>query len=188
MIADPNRSIAEDTRTGWSNLPSLKPGTRHAQLRSLVYHIFRQVSHRVARGLADAHYQAARMQPNATLAEHLEEFEALWNWITDQWRAELSDIERENFALLGTEIECDLFRILRNFAQYACSQKHKDFPFPLQHVAERLGVSFQYVSKLRQRFLDNSIIRQTELAITNRQAARVCWCLTLELRVRSTTG
>jgi hypothetical protein len=151
-------------------------GTRHEQLRALVYCIFRQVSHQVARRIADAQYQAARVQPKATLAEHLEEFEALWNWINDQWRAELSDVERESFAVVGTEIERDLFRILRNFAQYACSQELKDFPFPLQHVAERLGVSFQYVSKLRQRFLDNSIIRQTEPAITNRQAARVRWC------------
>jgi hypothetical protein len=155
----------------------IQPGTRHGQLRALVYCIFRQVSHRVARRIADAQYQAARMQPNATLAEHLEEFEALWSWINDQWRAELSDVERETFALLGTEIERDLFRILRNFAQHACSQKLKDFHFPLQHVAERLGVSFQYVSKLRQRFTDRSIIAETEPAIINRAASRFCWCL-----------
>jgi hypothetical protein len=154
-----------------------QPGTRHGQLRALVYRIFRQVSHRVARRIADAQYLAARMQPNAMLAEHLEEFEALWSWINDQWRVDLSDVERETFVLLGTEIERDLFRILRNFAQHACPQKLKDFPFPLQHVAERLGVSFQYVSKLRQRFTDRSIIAETEPAIINRTASRFCWCL-----------
>jgi CRP-like cAMP-binding protein len=102
----------------------------------------------------------------------LEEFEKLWDWMTDQWRAGLSDVEQETFALLGTEMERDLLRILRNFAHYARSQKLKDFPFPLQHVAERLGVSFQYVSKLRQRLTDSSIIAQTEPAIANRSAAR----------------
>jgi len=38
----------------------------------------------MARGhrlLADRQYQAARVQPKATLAEHLEEFEELWEWI-----------------------------------------------------------------------------------------------------------
>ena len=154
-----------------------KPGTRHEQLRGLVYRIFRQVSHGVDRRNADMQYQAARVQPKATLAEHLEEFEDLWKWMTDQWQAELSEVERETFALLETEIERDLFRILRNFAQYACSQKLEVFPFPLQHVAERLGVSFQYVSKLRQRFTDRSIIAQTEPAIINRTASRFCWCL-----------
>jgi hypothetical protein len=117
------------------------------------------------------------VQPKATLAEHLEEFEELWNWINDQWRVELSDVERETFAALGSEIERDLFRILKNFAYYAAFKKQEDFPFPLKHVAERLGVSFQYVSKLRQRLIDNSIIVQTKPAITNRCAARVRWCL-----------
>jgi len=154
-----------------------QPGTRRAQLCALAYCIFRQVGHRVARLIADAQYQAARVQPNAILAEHLEELEELWNWMTDQWRAELSDVERETFAVLGTETERDLFRILRNFAQYARSQNIKDFPFPLAHVAKRLGVSFQYVSKLRQRFVSGSIIAQTAPFVTNRSAARFRWCL-----------
>jgi hypothetical protein len=119
----------------------------------------------------------ARVQPKALLAEHLEEFEELWNWMINQWRAELSYIERKAFARLRSEIQCDLFRILRNFAQYARSQEIKDFPFPLQHIGDRLGVSFQYVSKLRQRFINRSIIAQTEPAIVNRSAARFRWCL-----------
>ena len=98
------------------------------------------------------------MQPNATLGEHLEEFEELWRWMTHEWHAELSDVERKTFELLGTEIERDLIRILRNFARYASSQKNRDFPFALQNVAERLGVSFQYVGKLRRRLIDGAII------------------------------
>jgi hypothetical protein len=150
--------------------------TRHAQLREVVYHIFRQVSHGVARSIADEQYQAARVQPRATLAEHLEEFEELWRWMTNQWRVELSNCEREICARFGTEIERDLFRILRNFARYAWTKNMEDFPFPLQHVAHRLGVSFQYVGKLRGQFIDSLIITQTKPAMINRTAARFRWC------------
>jgi len=142
-----------------------------------VYCIFRQVSYQIARRLVDAQYQAALVQPQATLAEHSEEFEELWNWMMNQWQAELSPFQREVFARLETELACDLFRILRNFAQYAQSNQLKDFPFPLQHVAKRLGVSPQYVSKLRQRFIDRLISAQTAPAVTNRSAARFHWCL-----------
>jgi hypothetical protein len=154
-----------------------EPSTRHAQLRELVYCIFRQVSQPVGRRIADFQYQSARVQPKATLAEHLEEFEQLWSWMTNQWRAELSRAEEEIFIMLPTQIERDLFRILRNFARRACSQNEKEFPFPLQHVAKRLGVSFQYVSKLRKRFVGASIIVQTAPAITNRSAGRFQWIL-----------
>ena len=152
-------------------------GTRHAQLRELVYCMFRQVGHSVGRANADAQYRAARVQPNATLAEHLEEFEKLWTWIGEEWRAELSASEQEIFARLKTETERDLFRILKNFARYAADKKEPDFPFPIQHVATRLGVSFQYVSQLRQRLVKISVIAPTAPSITNRSAARFRWAL-----------
>jgi hypothetical protein len=155
----------------------MQAGTRHAQLCALVYCCFRQVGHQVARLNADAQYQAGRVQPKATLAEHLEEFEDLWNWMTNQWRAELSDVEREKFALLRSKTKQDLFRILKNFARYAAEKEEGDFPFPIEHVATRLGVSFQYVSKLRQSFVTASIIAETAPSITNRSAARFRWCL-----------
>jgi hypothetical protein len=152
-------------------------GTRHAQLRALVYWIFRQVGHQVARELADRQYQAARVQPKATLAEHLEEFEELWHWILNQWRAELSEPEQEAFSKLQTETERDLFRIVKNFARCATKKREPDFPFAIENVAARLGVSFQYVSKLRQLFLNSSILAQTAPAITNRSAARFRWAI-----------
>ena len=152
-----------------------QPGTRHAQLRALVYCIFRQVGHSVGRERADRQYQAARVQPRATLAEHLEEFEELWSWTSKQWQGELSDLEQKIFVAFVTETERDLFRILRNFGQYAATNGQADFPFPIQHVADRLGVSFQHVSKLRQRFVNASIIVQTAPFVTNRSAARFRW-------------
>ena len=150
-------------------------GTRHGQLRGLVYCMFRQVGHSVGRILADRQYQAARVQPKAMLAEHLEEFEELWSWTTKQWRGELSYLEEEIFSKLETETERDLFRTLRNFGRHATTKGEADFPFPIQHVATRLGVSFQHVSKLRQRFVAASIVVQTAPAITNRSAARFRW-------------
>jgi len=155
----------------------IQSGTRHTQLRELVYCIFRQVGHSAGRAIANAQYLAARFQPNATLAEHLEEFEELWRWVTDQWHGELSDPEQQAFSNIKTETERDLFRILRNFARYAGEKDQTDFPFPIQHVAARLAVSFQYMSKLRQRFVNASIIAQTELPITNRRAGRFKWLL-----------
>ena len=152
-------------------------GTRHAQLRELVYCIFRQVGHQVARTIADAQYRAARVQPNATLAEHLEEFEELWNWMRDTWWRELSDAEKEIFSKLETETQRDLFRILKNFARFATEKGESDFPFPIEHVAARLEVSFQHVSKLRRRFVERSIIAQTAPAETNRSAARFRWLM-----------
>jgi hypothetical protein len=150
-------------------------GSRHAQLRALVYCVFRQVGHPIARELADKQYQAAPVQPQGTLAEHLEEFEELWNWTAKQWQNELLDLERKIFAAFITETEQDLFRILRNFGRHAVTKGQADFPFPIQHVAARLGVSFQHVSKLRQRFVAASIIVQTASAVTNRSAARFRW-------------
>jgi hypothetical protein len=150
-------------------------GTRHAQLRELVCCIFRQVGRQVARWMADAQHKAARFQPNATLSEHLEEFEEFWNWMIERWRFELSDCEQEIFFKLQTETERDLFRILKNFARYAEQKGELDFPFPIQHVADRLGVSFQYVSELRKRFVASCIILLTAPPIINRSAARFRW-------------
>src|ERR1043166_6117483 len=157
-----------------------QPGTRHTQLKALVCCVFRQVGHEVARTIADAQYRAARVQPNATLSEHLEEFEELWDWMTEEWCIELSTAEQEKLSTLGTEIEQDLFRILKNFERYAAEKRESDFPFPIQHIATRLSVSFQYVSKLRQGVVDTYIIVQTAPAITNRSAARFRWCLRLD--------
>ena len=157
----------------------VEPHTRHAQLRGLANAIFRQVGHRVGLKNAEAQYEQASPRPNATLAEHLEEFEELWAWIFQQWQKEVSQEERECFALLGTELEGDLFRVVRNFARHAESQGARDFPFPIQHVASRLGVTFQYVSKLRQKFADAGLIQQTVPARANSAAARFRWCLPL---------
>src|SRR5262249_5685060 len=85
-----------------------------------------------------------------------------------------------NAQVLGTETERDLFRILKNFARLATLKRQPDFPFAIQNVAARLGVSFQYVSQLRRHFVKLCIIAETERAVTNRCAARFRWCLPLD--------
>jgi hypothetical protein len=116
----------------------------------------------------------------------LEQFEELWKWTSEQWRTELSTSEQDIFTKLGTETERDLFRILKNFARYAAEKKDPDFPFSLQNVGARLGVSFQHVSTVRRRFVGASIIVQTATAMTNRSAARFRWCIeTLDATPRS---
>jgi hypothetical protein len=152
-------------------------GTRHDRLRQLVHTMLRQVGYPVARRNAEAQYLAACVQPRAMLAEHLEEFDELWNWNMGRWTEELSSEELAVHDSLASEIECDLFRILRNFARHAVEQGRPDFPFPIVHDSSRLGVSFQHISILRQRLVQKHVISQTAAAKPNSAAARFAWCL-----------
>jgi hypothetical protein len=162
----------------WESLFAItQPHTRRNQLKTLVHHIFRQAGHEVALLNAEAQYKEARPAPQATLNEHLKEFDDLWIWTHQQWREKLSDVECETFDAFGTETERDIFRIVRNFARKAEIDQTGDFPFALENVAARTGVSYQYVSKLRIRLVEAGILKQTAPAITNRTAARFRWLL-----------
>ena len=152
-------------------------GTRHTQLKGLVHTMFRQVGYLVARHHVNAQYLAARVRPAATLAEHMEEFDELWNWTADRWRHEVSATELDLHDSFTSTTERDLFRILRNFARLAAELNRSDFAFPLEHVASRLGVTFQQVSKLRQKFAAAKVISQTAAARANSAAARYRWCV-----------
>ena len=116
----------------------------------------------------------------ALLEEHLEDFDKLWIWTAGRWQEELSENEKKQFAIFQTEIERDVFRILLNFSNFAKTQGRVDFPFSIKSVADRVGVSFQYISKLRQRFVDVGVIAFTASAVTNRSAARFRWCLPID--------
>jgi hypothetical protein len=63
-------------------------------------------------------------------------------WTARQWQAELSEGERERLSLFGTEVERDLFWILRSFASHANSKGAMNFPFPIEHVGNRSGCRF----------------------------------------------
>lgn len=149
--------------------------SRRDRLKALVHHIFRQVGIKVGRLNAEAQYREANPAPCATLDENLVEFDDLWTWTAGQWHAELSEVELEGFAKLRSDTERDVFRILRSFARKAASDGMRDFPFPVEHVGERVGVSFQHVSKMRKHFEDCRIIEMTAPHIPNRRAARFRW-------------
>lgn len=164
--------------SGWlERCTIVQLGTRHEQLKKLIFGVFRGLGHDVARYAADRLYRAARVQPVATLDEHLEEAERLWNWTKTQWCVELSAEERAAYYSLSNNTKRDVFKIVRNFAQLAAATGLNDFAFSLTNVADRLGVQFQYVSKLRGELLQSGIITPTAPAQTNRSAARYRWCL-----------
>ena len=92
-------------------------------------------------------------------------------------REELSPAELALHDSFTSTTERDLFRILRNFARLAARLNRPDFAFPLEHVASRLGVTFQYVSKLRRKFAAAGVISQMAAARVNSAATRFRWCV-----------
>lgn len=157
-----------------------EPGTRHDKLKRLVHAVYRQVGYEVARRNADAQYQRASFQPKATLAEHLEEFDELWEWTAQQWQSERSEKENEWLERLRTDVERDLFRILLNFSRHAATQDRPDFPFSITNVGERLGKTFQHIAKLRRRFVTVGLIAQTAPPVPNVSAGRYRWVGAIE--------
>ena len=153
-----------------------QPSTRHDRLKALVHHIYRQVGRAVAVRNAEQQYREAAPRPNATLVEHLEECRLIWTWTEHNWREELSHVERDAFERLRTDTQRDLFRILRNFARKAQLEHREDFPFPVEHVAGRLGLTYQAISKLRPEFVSLGVLEKTASHIANRRAARFRWC------------
>ena len=69
----------------------------------------------VGRRLAEEQYQIACPTPNASLAEHVAEFEELWLWTNRQGAADLSPEELAALEAFDREYLQDLFRILKNF-------------------------------------------------------------------------
>lgn len=154
-----------------------QPSTRRNQLKALVQHIYHQTGIKVARSNAEAQHREADPMPHATLAEHLKEFDDLWVWTAQRWHAQLSDPERERFDAIPNETDRDTFRIVRSFARKADIDNARDFPLPVEHVAARLGISFQAVCKIRLRFAKMVIIEKTAPHVANVSAARYRWLL-----------
>ncbi len=109
--------------------------------------------------------------PATPLSEHLSEFESLWKGLHDKWRAKLSPREREKLDALTTDNEKEAFRILRNWSQFDTP----DFKAHCLSLAERLGITLQGASKLRQRFCSLGIMRQTAPYVPRKLTARYQW-------------
>jgi len=151
------------------------PRTRHEKLKALVGHIFRQVGRDVARRNAELQYHEKKVSTAASLFEHLQEFDDLWDWSERQWFAALSESEREKFNALQLESnDREAFRIIKNFAQLA---KHAegDFKIVAEHLAKRLGVTLQTACNIRRRFCVTGILEPTAAYVPLKSAARYRW-------------
>jgi hypothetical protein len=151
------------------------PRTRHEKLKELVCHIFRQVSREMAQQNAELQYCEKTVQTKATLAEHLSEFEDLWDWLETQWLVELSESEHEKFDDLKMDSkDRDAFRIIRNFARLV-NDAEDDFRIVADHLAKRLAVTLQTACNIRRRFCGAGILVQTAPHTPQRFSARFRW-------------
>jgi hypothetical protein len=156
------------------------PRTRHEKLKVLVGHIFRQVGREVAQRNAELQYNEKAVPTTATLSEHLQEFDELWDWWETQWLTELSASERKKFHALRLESnDRPAFRIIRNFARLV-NDHEDDFKIVAEHLATRLGVTLQTACNIRLRFCDSGILESTAAHVPHKFAARFRWIAHLE--------
>ena len=87
--------------------------TRRERLKAMVGHIFRSVGREMARRNAELQYEEKTVSTAATLPEHLQEFDELWDWWETEWLVELSEPERRKFdALPMNSNDREAFRII----------------------------------------------------------------------------
>jgi len=177
----PDRRKVDTFRGNWDewrgDFAITLPRTRHAQLKALVLHTFRQVGREVARMNAGAQYAEAKASMEANATEHVAEFAELWKWAAEKWSCELSERERKFHDALSTENERDAFRIVRNFARLADMNGHPDFPFVRESVAHRLGVTGPGAAKIRDKLVRLGALTLTAHYVPNKSANRYRWVL-----------
>jgi hypothetical protein len=134
---------------------------------------------------AACQYKEAKPTPVATLDKHLTEFDReVWPWKEQEWKAKLSPSEREKFDRLTTEIQRDAFRILRNWSQ---TDSSPDFKIHCESLGKRLGVSPCGAGKLRLKFCDLGILRQTAPYVPLKRCARFEWTARAEPKRHQST-
>jgi hypothetical protein len=150
------------------------PRRRHEKLKAMVDHIFRQVGRQVARWNAELQYNEKTPPTAASLSEHLQEFDELWDWWEAQWLAELSESEREKFDSLRVDSnDSEAFRIIKNFARLVGDGG--DFKIVAAHLAKRLPVTLQTACNIRRRFCNAGILKPTTPYLPQKFAARFRW-------------
>ena len=75
-------------------------------------------------------------------------FESLWHGLMENWKSNLSAIERQFFTRLETDNERDAFRIVRSFARKAEQDGAADFPI----VRDNLAPGWASPAKVRRGF------------------------------------
>lgn len=156
----------------WATLFAITaPCTRHQKLLKLVGTAFFQAGKSVVRKNAEFQHRKATPVPVATLHEHLAEFDQAWSGWESKWKEKLSPVEQEKFGHLTTEAERDAFRILHNWSQ----TDSPDFYVSCESLGARLGKTPRGASKLRRRFCENGILRQTAPYVPHKLCARFKW-------------
>jgi hypothetical protein len=151
------------------------PATRNSKLKELVGKTYRGYGRDVVRKAAELQHIRATPAPQASLEEHLAEFGEFWDFFCGLWREELSEPERAVFDDLYTQTERDVFRILWGFNKISGEKGRKDFTLSCKNVAERAGLTFDAVAKMRRRFEERGIIRKTAEHIPNVRSALFSW-------------
>ena len=148
------------------------PCTRHDKLTKLIGTAFFQAGREIVRRNAELQHNEATPVPNASLQEHLVEFDKAWAGMEREWLAKLSPTEREKYYRLTTQTERDAFRIVRNWSQTAVAG---EFKIRCQSLGDRLGMSLKGASKLRRKFCELGILKETKPYVTNIFCGRFRW-------------
>ena len=133
---------------------------------------FFQAGREIVRRNAELQHNEATPVPNASLQEHLVEFDKAWAGMEREWLAKLSPTEREKYDRLTTQTERDAFRIVRNWSQTAVAG---EFKIRCQSLGDRLGMSLKGASKLRRKFCELGILKQTKPYVPNTFCGRFRW-------------
>ena len=175
--SSPSSEVFKGEHGGWATLFAVTaPFSRHQKLLKLVGTAFLQAGKSVARKNAELQHREARPVPVATLYEHLAEFDQAWSGWESKWKEKLSHMEREKFEALWTETERDAFRLVRNWSQ----TDSPDFYASCESLGARLGISLRGASKLRRKFCDIGILRQTAPHVPHKLCARFEWTAAAE--------
>jgi hypothetical protein len=146
-------------------------GCRHDLLKAMVGQIYFQVSVRVGEAAALAQFRERRGGQTPE-AEHLKEFQELWQGMTARWLAELTEQERVRFDTLEHPTDRDAFRIVWSFNRLAKAQGETEFPICRDNFAARLGLTPNAGGNAIRRLCDAGIIRKTKPRVTNVRCAR----------------
>ena len=169
----------------WKNVFAIKaPGKRHQKLTKLVGTGFFQAGSEVVRKNAEIQYRQATPTPKASEREHLEEFDKAWLGWERKWFGGLSAAERQKYETLSTQHEREGFRIVRNWSHTA---KAGEFKIRCQSFGDRLGMSLKGASKLRRKFCEIGILKQTRPYVANRFCARFRWTAGTESKRHQST-
>lgn len=170
------------TETGKSDVLELSAkfaitaaGTRYEQLKKLIGDTFRCYGQDVIRQVARHQHETATPRPNATLEEHLTNFENFWTFFYNLWRDELSPGERMLLDGLVTPHERDAFRIIHGWSRLAKDNGATDYSISCEQVARRIDITWQGISKMRSKFASLGIIHMTARHKANVSSARYEW-------------